>query len=73
MTPKLIPVGDWSAARHKPPKPAATLRRWCREGKISGAVREGREWRVPEDAEYRGTRRTNNLLELIYGTRRQAA
>lgn len=73
MTAKLIPVGDWSAARHNPPKSQITLRRWCREGKISGAVREGREWRVPENAEYVSAQKTNNLLELIYGTRRQAA
>ncbi len=49
---KLIPVTAWSEARHDPPKPVTTLRRWCRDGRIPGARREGREWRVPADAEY---------------------
>lgn len=49
---KLIPVTTWSEARHDPPKPISTLRRWCRDGRIPGARREGREWRVPSNAEY---------------------
>lgn len=72
---KLIPVTTWSAARHDPPKPASTLRRWCRDGRIPGARREGREWRVPADAEYSACGSASaspssapfNLEKFIYG------
>lgn len=59
MTAKLIPVADWSAARHNPPKSQITLRRWCRDGKISGGIpanaeallllEEHRRFRVKKD------------------------
>ncbi|KFB66303.1 MAG: Excisionase-like protein [Candidatus Accumulibacter vicinus] len=74
MPPKLIPVAHWSAARFDPPASAQMLRRWCRQGKIPGAVRIGREWRVPVDAEYQASvSESNELMRLIYGRQRSAA
>jgi hypothetical protein len=73
MIAKLIPVTHWSAARHDPPKPAVTLRRWCGEGKIPGAVKVGREWRVPSDAEYRSAEERKDLMDWIYGAGRKTA
>lgn len=34
MTAKLIPVGDWNAARFSPPLSPQILRRWCRDGAV---------------------------------------
>jgi predicted site-specific integrase-resolvase len=75
MPAKLIPVADWSSARFDPPASAQMLRRWCRQGRIPGAVRIGREWRVPADAEYQASMsaESNELMRLIYGRQRQAA
>lgn len=75
MTAKLIPATTWASARMDPPPSGQMLRRWCRDGKIPGAVRMGREWRVPADAEYCATAPAPNakLMELIYGRRNQAA
>jgi len=53
MPAKLIPASDWNTARFHPPLSPQILRRWCRDGRIPGAIRVGREWRVPADAEYR--------------------
>lgn len=68
---KLIPVTAWSSARHDPPKPVSTLRRWCRDGRIPGARREGREWRVPANAEYSASGTTipavGDLEKFLYG------
>ncbi|MFW5397689.1 MAG: excisionase-like protein [Candidatus Accumulibacter regalis] len=75
MSAKLIPAATWAAARMDPPPSGQMLRRWCRAGKIPGAVRMGREWRVPADAEYCAKPEPENakLLELIYGRGNQAA
>jgi len=73
MTAKLIPAGDWNAARFSPPVSAQILRRWCRQGRIPGAIRVGREWRVPADAEYRAATQNDDIMRLIYGRQRQAA
>jgi predicted site-specific integrase-resolvase len=27
-----------------------TITRWCREGKLNGAVKVGRVWRIPEES-----------------------
>lgn len=78
MTAKLIPVALWSTARYDPPISLSTLRRWCSTGKIPGAVRTGRNWRVPSDAEYcaHPAQAPHEiplleipLLDLIYGKR----
>ena len=53
MPAKLIPASDWNAARFSPPLSPQILRRWCRDGRIPGAIRVGRELRVPAYAEYR--------------------
>jgi hypothetical protein len=71
---KLIPLSAWTAARHDPPKPITTLRRWCREGRLPGAKREGREWRVPADSEYVGKGHSAvppDLMEFIFGRQRK--
>jgi hypothetical protein len=36
------------AARHK--RHPGTIRRWCREGRITGAYVDADEWRIPPDA-----------------------
>lgn len=67
---KLIPIERWTEARHDPPKPLSTLRRWCRDGHIPGAQRTGREWRVPADAEYTKSsnqQAANDVESFIYG------
>lgn len=73
MPSKLIPAAAWSAARYDPPIPMSTLRSWCSTGKVPGAVRTGRNWRVPADAEYCAQPALAplevKLLELIYGKR----
>ena len=58
MPAKLIP-----AARFSPPLSPQILRRWCRDGRIPGAIRVGRELRVPAYAEYRA--KTENLKKAI--------
>ena len=75
MSAKLIPATTWAAARMDPPPSGQILRRWCRAGKIPGAVRMGREWRVPANAEYCATApaKDTKLMELIYGRGRKAA
>lgn len=74
MPSKLIPITTWSAERFDPPASAQMLRRWCRQGKIPGAVRIGREWRVPADSEYQPhPHASNDLMDFIYGRKRAAA
>ena len=29
---------------------ADTVKRWCQQGKLPGAVRQGRDWMIPESA-----------------------
>lgn len=72
---KLIPASVWANRLYEPPPSAQMLRRWCRDGKIPGAVRIGREWRVPADAEYcaSGSAENSKLMDLIYGRTKQAA
>jgi excisionase family DNA binding protein len=51
---------------------AATIRRWCRAGKIRGAVRAGRQWRFTREAlaaalaAFNATERreTSNMVQL---------
>ncbi len=67
MTAKLIPASDWNAARFSPPLSPQILRRWCRDGRIPGAVRIGREWRVPADVEYRVATHNADIMRFIHG------
>lgn len=51
--PKWIPAVDWAALHYDPPPSIHTLRKWCREGRISPAAQlTGREYRVREGAVY---------------------
>ena len=44
-----LTVSQWAAlwARHMDPRNA---RRWCREGRVAGAIKIGRDWIIPADA-----------------------
>ena len=53
MPDKLIPLIAWALLRFDPAPSMQILRRWCRDGRIPGAIRVGRELRVPAYAEYR--------------------
>lgn len=64
--PKLIPIIAWAARRYDPPPSIHTLRRWCRDGRISPAPEmAGREYRVREDAVYVPARRIERPLPKI--------
>lgn len=75
MPAKLIPAATWAERRLDPPPSAQMLRRWCRDGKIPGAVRMGRSWYVPADAEYGAAAPTANdkVMRILYGSGHQAA
>ena len=66
MAAKLIPAADLNAARFSPPLSPQILRRWCRDGRIHGAIRIGREWRVPADAEYRASTHNADIMRFIH-------
>lgn len=66
MPAKLIPASDWNASSFSPPLSPQILRRWCRDGRIHGAVRIGREWRVPDDAEYRAATHSADIMRFIH-------
>jgi len=59
-------VGAWAAARYETPPSRQTLVRWCANGNIPGAVREGRAWYVPADATYSAAA-TNEWRIAAYG------
>lgn len=40
-----------------------TITRWCREGKLNGAVKVGRVWRIPQESLYLYVGRINGSVE----------
>lgn len=46
---KMIPIAEYAA---RIGKAAITVADKCRRGTLPGAVKVGRDWFVPEDAEY---------------------
>ena len=48
----LLSLTTWAARSFETPPTLATLRAWAASGRISGAVKVGRSWMVPADAEY---------------------
>lgn len=63
---KLVTVSACAAARYETPPARQTLARWCANGNIQGAVREGRAWYVPADATYSAAE-TNEWRIAAYG------
>ncbi len=52
---KLMKLPKWAAARYDDPPCKATLRRWCRDGRIHPPpVKTGRDWLVQENAQLVG-------------------
>lgn len=50
---RLISLESWARLTYGDDAPhIVTLRRWAREGKIAGAVKQGRSYFVPPDAVY---------------------
>lgn len=49
----MITLQQWAKATYGDAAPCAgTLRRWARDGKVTGAEKHGREYFVPLDAHY---------------------
>ncbi len=46
----------------------STVRRWCREGKVEGALQQGpgRRWRIPSDAVSPSIRKIRETLKTRY-------
>ncbi len=63
---KLVAVSAWAADRYETPPSRQTLSRWCERGNIGGAVKDGRTWYVPADAEYCAAR-PEEWKEMAYG------
>ena len=48
---KLVEISEWAKTLFVCPPSSHTIRRWCRDGRIPGAVRIGRSWDVPVGAQ----------------------
>lgn len=54
--PKLLTPGEFGQA-FDPPRVPETIMRWCREGRITGVLRVGGRWIIPEGARVKGVGR----------------
>lgn len=62
---KLIPLSAWAQRRYDPPPSGRTLRRWRAAGNIfPRPTKEGRDYRVPENARYIDPSDPNYLEEV---------
>lgn len=57
----MIPVKDAAERFGVSPQ---TMRTWCKDGHVPGAVQEGRKWMVPEDAVPEGVRLPSRPVEV---------
>lgn len=55
---KLVEISEWATTLFVCPPSSHTIRRWCRDGRIPGAVRIGRSWYVPVGAQVMPHRQT---------------